>query len=141
MSSNGRRPRAPRTRPAIQNEVAFLLDLPRALLAVGQERARGASKWGRDTWKGISEADHMAHISRHLLLDQAGDESEAHLEHACLRLLMLLECRADTNCQGRTVRVPRGVRFHIKCHARRGALVGAGGARGHSFTKTNGRQG
>lgn len=66
---------------------------PHALLAVAEVLAEGAAKYGDRNWHKIAVSDHLNHAMTHLLALQAGDGSDAHLEHAACRLLMALDQR------------------------------------------------
>lgn len=70
---------------------------PLATLAMAKVQAEGDAKYGKDNWRGISEADHLAHALTHIALHRAGDEDEAHLAHALTRLhmAMALHLRPD----------------------------------------------
>lgn len=82
------------TRSSPPSRTLTLLDLPKALLAVGRERRADAEKWGRESWLRISHREHLEHIKLHVLAYEArgDDDGEPHLAHAALRILMMLEC-------------------------------------------------
>lgn len=73
---------------------------PLATLAMAKVQAEGDAKYGKDNWRGISEADHLAHALTHIALHRAGDQDEAHLAHALTRLHMAMAVHLRPNYHG-----------------------------------------
>jgi len=78
-------------RGAKQSELPYLVSLEEAILWVFGVLHRGAKKYGRDNWEGLSAEDHVDHAIIHLLAWNAQDESDDHLGHAACRALMALD--------------------------------------------------
>lgn len=76
-----------------QSSSPYRADLlpPHALLAVARVMASGAQKYGPNNWHLISATENVNHAMVHLLARSAGDESDAHLEHAATRILFALD--------------------------------------------------
>ena len=86
--------------PVVENEnggkqskspYAFELLPPTSLFAAAQVAREGADKYGETfgdrNYTKISSVSHINHAIAHLYAHLAGDESDAHLAHAIVRLL------------------------------------------------------
>ena len=62
-----------------------------AVLRVGAVVKAGLTRYEPDNWRKIPQHDHLNHALIHLLAFNAGDRSDAHLDHAACRLLFALE--------------------------------------------------
>lgn len=69
----------------------FDLIPPLALRVVAEVMAQGALKYSEGNWKRITTNEHINHALNHLNLLSLGDDSEAHLSHAIVRLMMAYE--------------------------------------------------
>ena len=62
-----------------------------AVLRVGAVVKAGLTRYEPDNWRKIPQRDHLNHALVHMLAYNAGDRSDAHLDHAACRLLFALE--------------------------------------------------
>ncbi len=70
---------------------------PLALLRVGRAMKHGMKyeKARPDNWRNIPAEEHLNHALRHICLWQAGDKSEAHVDHIISRMMMWAELVND----------------------------------------------
>lgn len=71
----------------------------KALLAVSGVRYDAVVNKGYpdDNYKLIPKEEHIGRALTHIFAYMAGDKTNAHLEHACTRLLMALEMELDND--------------------------------------------
>lgn len=71
----------------------------KALLAVSNVRYDAVVNKGypSENYKLIPKDDHIGRALTHIFAYMAGDKTNAHLEHACTRLLMALEMELDND--------------------------------------------
>jgi len=81
-----------------QSHINYRFDFipAKALAAVAQVFAIGASRYARNNWRRIPENDHLNHAMMHIFAYMAGDRSDDHLEHAACRMLMALEMKNES---------------------------------------------
>ena len=78
--------------------VRFDLVPPLAIRAIADRMAKGAEKWGENTWRngdGAYEAACLNHLMNHLNLHQCGDTTDDHLAAVITNAAMLYELRAN----------------------------------------------
>lgn len=73
-----------------QDEFRYLLrdGMAEVLVEIAKGLTAGARKHPGATWRSIPTEEHLARAMRHIVKYQAGDRSENHLSHICMRALM-----------------------------------------------------
>ncbi len=81
------------------DEFRYLLrdGMAEVLVEIAKGLTEGARKHPGATWTQIPTEEHLARAMRHIVKYGAGDRSENHLSHACMRVLMAYAVAMPTN--------------------------------------------
>jgi hypothetical protein len=74
----------------LPTDFGFACTPPKALFAVAKILHRGAKKYGKDNWRGISVQENLNHAEGHIRAWLAGDGSDDHLGNVCCRTIFAL---------------------------------------------------
>ena len=78
---------------ARQTNIEYQMELisPYAILKLGHVLKVGATKYGRDNWKGVPTDEHVGRAIHHLYQYLAGNTDEEHLANAFTRCMMAMD--------------------------------------------------